>query len=455
MDLINDPLISALLDSPVPMLVLQTNEPDFTIVTYNEAYEDATHTRRRDVAGLTLWEAFHPEKAGGYGPTLLLEAFHEAIFTGRTIQMKPLHYNIPSVLPHIGELSWWNIKIRPVSYNGFVKYLLLTTYNITDKILHEDAIEEAIMKELTMAENLASTNVKLNIVVEKLAESNDELMQTKEELEDLNKTLEQHVFDRTKKLFESEARQRKLMDHAPVAIAVLKGPHHVIETANRKIIEYWGKNSSVVGKPLASAIPELKGQPFIEILDQVRETGVAYINSELRAYLNFNGSYQSRYYDMIYQPIQHTPGITDSIFIVAFDITDHVLARKELEQSESMLRLAVTAARIGTWTFDTNERVLVYNSTYTEIIGWKNEEKLSYDQAVGQVSDEFREKVVTIIDEAIAVGSEFDVTYSLRRFNDDKLIWLRATGKVTSDDSGVHNLFSGIIREVDHPGSTS
>lgn len=447
-NLFNEPLVAALLNTPIPTVIFKANAPDFTIIAYNQAYEEATFTQNRDVRGFTLWEAFNPAKAGSSGPTLLLEAFHEAIYTQQTVQMEPLHYNIPSAIPNIAELSWWDIKIVPVVYDGFASYLLVNTHNITDNVLHQDAIENAIIKELTLAENLATTNVKLSMANKKLAESHSNLLNTKQQLEELNINLEQRVFERTKKLFESEAKQRKLINNAPVAIAVLRGPDHTIEIANTKIIDYWGKNSDVLNKPLAVALPELEGQPFIEILNEVRESGIPYINPELRAFLVYNDVFQPRYYDMVYQPVQYQHGITDSIYIVAVDITEHVIARKKLEESESMLRLAVNAANIGTWSFDPKEKIISYNPIFAKILGWDSDEILTYNQALAQVTDEFREKIVEVIDAAIADGGDYDFTYAQKRFNDDKVIWLRSTGKITADSSGDHYVFSGIIREI-------
>jgi PAS domain S-box-containing protein len=325
---------------------------------------------------------------------------------------------------------------------------LVNTHNITDKVLHQDAIEEAIIKELTMTENLAATNVKLSAANKKLADSHSDLLNAKQQLEELNINLENRVFERTKKLFESEAKQRKLIDNAPVAIAVLRGPEHTIETANKKIIDYWGKNNDVLNKPLAVALPELEGQPFIEILSEVRETGVPYINTELRAFLVYNGVFQPRYYDMVYQPVQYQQGVTDSIYIVAVDITEHVIARKKLEESESMLRLAVTAANIGTWSFHPKEKIISYNPIFAEILGWDSDEPLTYEMALSQVTDEFREKIAQYVEDAIADGGEYDFTYTQKRFNDGKLIWLRSTGRITQDGKLDDYVFSGIIREI-------
>jgi PAS domain S-box-containing protein len=443
-----DPLISVLLESAVSTLILKANAPDFTIVAYNEAYKDATYTKARDVKGLSLWDAFDPKLAVGLGPTSLLENFHEAIYKQRVIQMEPLHYNILSAIRNIPVLCWWDIKITPISYRGIVSYLVLHIHNITNKVVNHDAIERAIIKELTLAEDLATTNVNLNLYNEKLAESYEQLNQGKLHLEELNKTLESRVFDRTKMLFESEEIQRKLIFNAPVAIAVLKGPDHIVETANKKIIEYWGKTDSVIDKPLAVAIPELDGQPFIEILNKVRKSGVRYVNTELCAFLNYNGSFQPRYYDMIYQPVQYINGVTDSIFIVAVDITDHVNARQSLQRSESMLRLAVTSGNIGTWSLDVSNKVFTYNHIFARILGWDSKETISYEMAIANVTDEYRDRLTKVIEQSLANLEPYDVRYAQKRFNDGKIIYLRSTGSTTFDDSGNNKLFSGVIREI-------
>jgi len=443
-----DPLFFALLETSTPTVILKANVPDFNIVVYNKAYEVATHTQKRKLSGLTFWEAFNPEIAGKKGPLALLEAFIDVVNNQRALKMDPLQYNITSWLPNGSALSWWDIKIMPVIDDDVCKYLLINLENITERVLHQEEIEHAILKELTMAEDLATVNVKLNKALESLAESHEELTVAKQQLEGLNISLEGRVFERTKELIESETKQRQLIDNAPVAIAVLRGREHIIETANKKIIDYWGKDTNVLNQPLYLALPELQGQPFIAILDEVRRSGIAYRNPEIRAFLNVNGMYQARYFDMIYQPIQHQAGITDSIYIVAVDITESVFSRKKLEISEQTLRLAVTAANIGTWSFNPQSRVLNYNFMFAKILGWDSEEPITFDQAIAQVTDEFRENIVEQVDIAIKSGKEYDFTYVHKKFNDGQLIWLHGIGRINTDESDDQTVFSGIIKEV-------
>ncbi|GAB3923905.1 hypothetical protein GCM10028827_11120 [Mucilaginibacter myungsuensis] len=427
----------ALLDTAIPMVLLNADTVELTIITYNNAYTIATHLQDRPVKGIAFWEAFDPAQAGGSGPTLLLEAFHEAIVTQKQVQMPPLQYNILSGKLKIRELSWWDVKIVPVIYAEGVKYLLLQVRNVTDQIVHKDAIEQAIMRELTLAEDLATSNVKL-------AAANDQLAE-------LNNTLEQRVFERTQKLFESEAKQRKLIDNTPIAIAVLKGPEHVVETANQKIINYWGKTARVIGLPLAEALPELEGQPFIKILDEVRETGIPYVNAELEAFLNFEGQLVPRYYDMIYQPIQHVAGVTDSIFIVAVDITDHVTARKQLEGSKTMLQLAVNAANIGIWSVVEHSGEFSYNDSFATIMGWERDELMTCEQAIQQVAEPCRTHIAAILTGKTGFREEYDLTCNAQRFNDGEVVKLRIMSKVNLSGPEAYRIFSGVLHQLMPP----
>jgi len=54
-----------------------------------------------------------------------------------------------------------------------------------------------------------------------------------------------------------------LFSQAPVAMCLLTGDDLIIENANPQILELWGRDSSVIGKPLFEALPEVKSQGFV------------------------------------------------------------------------------------------------------------------------------------------------------------------------------------------------
>jgi hypothetical protein len=48
--------------------------------------------------------------------------------------------------------------------------------------------------------------------------------------------------------------------NAPVIIGFVRGEDYVIELANEGLLEVWGRNADVIGRPLVEAIPEFKEQ---------------------------------------------------------------------------------------------------------------------------------------------------------------------------------------------------
>ena len=144
------------------------------------------------------------------------------------------------------------------------------------------------------------------------------------------------------KLRESlESNLRNLFLQAPAAIAVLRGPQHVYELANASYLHLVG-NREVLGKPIRKALPEVEGQGFFEILDNVYSTGKPFIGKEMPVKLEKrNGKLEETYFDFVYQPSHNSEGKIDGILVHGVDITGQVLARKKIEESEKLLEQKV------------------------------------------------------------------------------------------------------------------
>lgn len=155
------------------------------------------------------------------------------------------------------------------------------------------------------------------------------------------KLLEQYANELTatnELLAQSESRFKFLIQEAPVAIGVLQGKTLIVETANDKILEVWGKTREIVGLPLASALPELDGQPFLEILDNVFATKEPFYANEIPALLEHGGKLKQLFFNVVYQPIFDQHDNVSDIVIVAVDVTEQVNSRKSLEISEQHFR---------------------------------------------------------------------------------------------------------------------
>lgn len=118
------------------------------------------------------------------------------------------------------------------------------------------------------------------------------------------------------------------------ATAIYTSEHIVIEMANDAMIDFWGKDRSIIGKPLEDAVPELKGQPFIDMLKNVLLTGVTDKGDAIPAETMRDGKLQTAYYTYEYRPIKDESGIPYCILHTASDVTDMVKAKDAIKETE-------------------------------------------------------------------------------------------------------------------------
>lgn len=272
---------------------------------------------------------------------------------------------------------------------------------------------------------------------EELLTSNEELIQTQIDFK-----------DSIDALTISEAKAKYMIADAPVAIGVLTGQNLIIESANDKLLELWGKTIEVINQPLDVALPELEGQPFLGILANVLQTSIPFYGNELKVKLDRNGVLEDVYFNFVYHPLKDLRGNAVSIMIVATEVTEQVLSRIQINTAEERLRLAVDAANMGSWFIDPETKALEYNTRLASIFGYKDAKKMTYEQAIGQVTEAFRPIITSEINKAIETGADYDVVYSQHRFYDDKVIWLRSIGKITQDDKGEYTVFSGVVMDI-------
>lgn len=149
-------------------------------------------------------------------------------------------------------------------------------------------------------------------------------------------------------LINSESRFRNMMMQAPVAISIHEGIDMVITSANNAILELWGKDESVLNKPLLDAIPEIKDQQFLGLLQKVYTTGEPYYGYETLARLKRKGVMQNAYFNFVYSPIKETSGKITGVMVVAIEVTQQVIARKKLQESEERFRRLILEAPMAT-----------------------------------------------------------------------------------------------------------
>lgn len=133
--------------------------------------------------------------------------------------------------------------------------------------------------------------------------------------------------------------QRNLFIQAPIAIAIVKGKDHCFELMNERMQEmFQKKETDVLYKPAFEIFPEAVSQGFMEYMNKAYSRGERIILNEVPLLQDQNGKQVLFYLKIIYEPIREEDGKISGLMAMADDITEVVLARKRIEDSEKHYR---------------------------------------------------------------------------------------------------------------------
>ncbi|QJX45634.1 PAS domain-containing protein [Hymenobacter taeanensis] len=122
-----------------------------------------------------------------------------------------------------------------------------------------------------------------------------------------------------------------LLMQAPALISVVRGPQYLFEFVNPPYYELFATDE-LIGRTVLEVVPEAKEQGFIALLDQVYQTGEPFYGKQmpLQLHRRATGQRETRYFDFTYQALRENGEIV-GIFSFAFDVTELVQARQQLE----------------------------------------------------------------------------------------------------------------------------
>jgi PAS domain S-box-containing protein len=125
-----------------------------------------------------------------------------------------------------------------------------------------------------------------------------------------------------------------------------------------------------------------------------------------------------------------------------------LVARQKIEEAEAALRLAINAASFGTWFIHSVTREFITDVRLKELFGYYPNESLSIEQALAQITKEYRGFVAAKLENAIYHNGDYDVTYPVTGLHDNRLRWLRAIGNLKADPSGAFSAFTGVVMDI-------
>ncbi|MBW4564652.1 MAG: PAS domain-containing protein [Mojavia pulchra JT2-VF2] len=136
---------------------------------------------------------------------------------------------------------------------------------------------------------------------------------------------------------EAETERQRLYDilmQFPAMIGIVTGPDLVYEFANPTYLQVAGRTPDIIGKPIRDVFPELEGQIYFDVLDQVYRTGETFIRDESPTYWDRNGDgvLEEAFFNCVFTAWRDGSGNIQGVLIYNIEVTAQVRARQQIEQ---------------------------------------------------------------------------------------------------------------------------
>jgi PAS domain S-box-containing protein len=272
-------------------------------VAANDLYLRLTGKTLPDLLGSYLFDVFpnDPDDPNNPSRELLQRSLERVLRTGKPDVLAVIAYRVP--VPGGEQDRYWSATHVPIlDEQGGVVFVLQNTADIT---------------ELQRLKQVAANQSAVEASVLERAE---------------------RVQDANRLLHEQRWQIEILFQQAPSFMAFLRGPTHVFEMTNGAYSQLIGFRD-VVGKSVREALPEVIEQGFVELLDNVFQSGTPFVGRGTPiALMQHDGTIAETFLDFVYQPIRGVDGEVLGIFVQGHDITEQKRAEAQLRASEQHVR---------------------------------------------------------------------------------------------------------------------
>jgi PAS domain S-box-containing protein len=242
---------------------------------------------------------------------------------------------------------------------------------------------------------------------------------------------------------QTEQQFYQLMMQAPALMNVFIGPEH-------RFVLFHPRNKDILGDvdftglPLREALPELEWQGIFETFDKVYTTGESIEEKERAVYVRGgNEDMQERYLNFVYKPWHDLHGKIMGVMNFAVDVTETVVARKKIEESEERFRLLAETLPQLIWTMDGNGEMVYASSRWREYTGIDPEpgnwEKIVHPTDLKTVNDAWEKSKRTL--------RPYRTEVRLRNRN-GKYRWFSGQGEPILKDNGEVDRWIGGFTDI-------
>jgi PAS domain S-box-containing protein len=195
---------------------------------------------------------------------------------------------------------------------------------------------------------------------------------------------------------------RSLLDEVPAHVVTLMGADLRYEFANRAFLQFLGRPADFLGQRADEAWPV--PPEHIAMLQSIYASGETAYGSEVPVPYPSDPS-RVAYFDFIFQPLRDAEDNVNGIFVHSLDVTDKLLARRQVAESEERFRIVARATRDAVWDWNLRDDSVWWNEGISDMLGYTG---LHPEPGwwLDRVHPDDRERVSETIRAAIAEGKD-------------------------------------------------
>ncbi|WP_408078046.1 PAS domain S-box protein [Sphingomonas plantiphila] len=236
----------------------------------------------------------------------------------------------------------------------------------------------------------------------------------------------------------------------------------------------WGPERSLLYNDayaaiLASKHPAAIGQDFLSVWHEIRDELEPIVSrayrggpvqmDDIELWMERKGYREETHFAFSYTPIRADASQVLGFFCTCQEITEQVLAKRQLGASEARARadaervqLALAAgAIIGTWVWDIQADRFTVDEAFAQAFGIDpalGRDGLSLEQVVATVHPDDKDALISAIQAALARGGPYAHQYRVQR-PDGHYYWIEANGRVEMDEGGSPVSFPGVLLDIE------
>ncbi|WP_375382669.1 PAS domain-containing protein [uncultured Sphingomonas sp.] len=175
----------------------------------------------------------------------------------------------------------------------------------------------------------------------------------------------------SRRLQKERNRHYAMLRQMPGFVAMLAGPDHVYDYVNDAYVRIAGTRD-FLGRSVREVFPELEGQGFYELLDQVYTSGRRFSARALPVKLA--GESEAKFIDFVYEPVRDDDGAVSGIFVGGYDISERVAAEHALIAAEASAAQVLDATSEAFYAVDRDGLTTLCNAAFLTMLGFEDRE---------------------------------------------------------------------------------